>query len=126
MSGRLVLDDLSAIVFGSEESIASNLDNPRRSDSQQKTGPLLDVPNPYRPNNRILMRTPVGHSADVALYGTDGRRLRTIYRGAIATSAVEFYWDGRTDEGVELGSGVYYLRAEVDGHQLSRKILLIK
>jgi hypothetical protein len=95
-------------------------------DLDSYTASRLDVPNPYRPGDRIVMKMAGEGLVEVVLCTSDGRRVRSLFRGTAASGTAEFYWDGLTEAGQELGSGVYYLHVGAGGQKLSRKILLIK
>jgi len=60
---------------------------------------------------------------DAAVFDLQGRRLATIHRGPLATGATRFRWNGRTDDGRELSSGLYLLRVvTADGRHLVARV----
>jgi hypothetical protein len=48
----------------------------------------------------------------VGVYDVLGRQVRLLADGSRPAGIHELEWDGRTDEGVSAGSGVYFVRAE--------------
>ncbi len=49
--------------------------------------------------------------ADVTLFDLRGRRVRSLFRGPVATGRQLLEWDGRDDRGQPAAAGVYVLRA---------------
>ncbi len=68
-------------------------------------------PNPFNPSTEILFETRSGGPVTLTVYDLAGRALRT---GALTArpGAERWRWDGRTDDGRELPSGVYMYRVE--------------
>ena len=72
-------------------------------------------PNPSRGAARIDLflagrpgEPPLG--AEAVLLDLQGRRVRTLFRGALARGKTTLRWDGRDDAGLELAAGHYFLR----------------
>jgi flagellar hook assembly protein FlgD len=61
----------------------------------------------------------------VEIFDTSGRRARVLHEGPLAAGAQTFAWDGRRSNGAQAHTGVYFVRARLDGHeQVTRFILL--
>jgi trimeric autotransporter adhesin len=84
----------------------------------------LALPNPYRPGCPIALSAPLGTSLFVAIYGTDGRLERVLFRGAWDGSLLA--WDGRTSGAAIAETGVYCCRAQSAGVAISRRFLRIR
>jgi hypothetical protein len=67
------------------------------------------VPNPFNPRTSIHVETP-GGAVVLEIIDLSGRKVRTLANGALTPGAHELIWDGRDDEGREVGSGVYMAR----------------
>ena len=62
--------------------------------------------------------------ADAALFDLQGRRLATIHRGPLSSGLHRISWNGRADDGSELRTGLYLLRAvTVDGRQSVTRVI---
>ncbi len=59
------------------------------------------------------------HQVDVVLTRADGTPLGALYQGGVGDSA-QIEWDGRTSEGMRVGSGGYLIR--VDSHEPGGRI----
>ncbi len=84
------------------------------------------VPNPFNPTTTI--RFSVAHRAHVRLvvFDVSGRRVRTLVDDTRAPARYRVTWNGRTDRGARVASGVYFYRLEADGVQQTRKMVLLK
>ncbi len=68
------------------------------------------APNPSRGAVTVDITSP--EAADVAIYDMLGRRVRTLATTASPASPEALAWDGRSDAGTPLASGVYVVRAQ--------------
>jgi hypothetical protein len=83
-------------------------------------------PNPFNPRTTISFHLPQEGQAVLAIYGVDGRRLRTLLDASLPAGDHMVLWDGRDDAGHALASGVYFYRLETTDRALSKKMLLLK
>lgn len=64
-------------------------------------------------------------NARIELFDVSGKRVRVLREGALAAGTQSIDWDGRRDNGAQAHTGVYFLRARLDGHeQVTRFVLL--
>jgi FlgD Ig-like domain len=106
-SFELVLEDgrpaafgpfqVSPAAFGARQTGATLSPNPVRSSA------LLELYVAGRPGD-----APVDAAA--TLHDLQGRRVATLYRGALPRGLTTVRWNGRDDRGVSLASGTYFLR----------------
>jgi hypothetical protein len=72
----------------------------------------------------LVLSAPI-HDARVEIFDIAGARVRELHRGALAAGARVFVWDGRRRDGQPAHTGVYLVRAQLDGFdQMTRFILL--
>ncbi len=98
----------------------------RERDAADK--PSMQGTNPYRPNQPLVILTP-RHPAtpvEVAIYGVDGRRVRTVLSGNLSLGRHEVIWDGWTDRGRPAGAGVYYVRITIGTNRQTYKLTLVR
>lgn len=84
------------------------------------------LPNPF--NARATIPFFVGKQGVVELkiYDLRGRRVRTLANQAFAAGKYTRQWDGRSDRGLAMPSGVYLVRIKLAETLETRKISLVK
>ena len=82
-------------------------------------------PNPTRGKAAITFSTPREGAADVDVIDASGRRVSRLQQGIIAAGEHNVTWSGRSDSGVALRPGVYWVRLAFGGEQRSRRIALL-
>ena len=87
--------------------IGFGVTNIARDRIADRSGPLQVYPNPFSREVTIAAPGHGGQRFTVEIYNTLGQRVRQI-RGAAGARRV--LWDGRTDGGIPLASGLYFLR----------------
>ena len=61
----------------------------------------------------------------VEVYDVNGRRVRVLKDGPLNAGSNPLAWDGRRDNGAQAHTGVYFVRARLDGfEQVTRFVLL--
>ncbi|NOT34810.1 MAG: hypothetical protein HOP12_11650 [Candidatus Eisenbacteria bacterium] len=88
-------------------------------------------PNPFNGAATLKLtlagRPGVTSRGEVGLYDIRGRRLATLHRGLIGAGSTDIRWDGRTDGGRPLGSGVYFIRAHTeDGRSAISRVVRVR
>lgn len=61
----------------------------------------------------------------VAVYDVRGRLVRTLHRGALVANGGRWVWDLLSARGSRVPNGVYFVRVETAGTQVTRKLLLV-
>ena len=67
-----------------------------------------------------------GSKVDFYVFDIRGRRVRTLYSGTPGVGSHRLSWDGRSDSGSPLGSGVYFLVFNAPGYRQNAKLVLLK
>jgi hypothetical protein len=83
-------------------------------------------PNPFRPGTEIPYRLAAEGTARLAIYDPNGRLVRVISSGRESAGPHVARWDGKDARGRTVASGVYLLRLEAEGAQLTRRMLLLR
>ncbi len=86
-----------------------------------------NAPNPFNPRTRV--RFAVGTEAFVTLgvYDVSGRLVRTLVSGVHPVGAYTAEWDGLTDDGERISSGVYWARLTTSaGFSAATKMVVLK
>ncbi|MBM4117189.1 hypothetical protein FJ251_05500 [bacterium] len=114
-------------VFTPEEQIVASEELP----TDAPAGRLFaNFPNPFNPSTKISFATPAGQGSvqvTLTIHDVLGRRLATLQDGALPRgSAHSVIWDGKSESGKPVPSGVYFARVAMDEHLHSRKMVLLK
>jgi flagellar hook assembly protein FlgD len=83
-------------------------------------------PNPFNPMTKVSYGSPGDAHVRLAVYNVAGRLVRTLVDGEVGVGYHVAVWDGRDNNGVEVGSGVYFCRMEAEGFDDSIKMVLLK
>jgi hypothetical protein len=83
-------------------------------------------PNPFNPSTAIEFELPEAGRVSLRIFDTTGRPVRTLIDGDLAHDFHSVRWDGRDDNGQQVGSGIYIYRLQFASKVLSRKMLLMK
>jgi hypothetical protein len=87
---------------------------------------LTTSPNPAGPNTAIQLTMPAAGDATVAVYDVRGALVATLSSGRLGAGRHELAWDGESDAGLAVGSGVYFVRAAAAGTNVARKLVLVR
>ncbi len=88
---------------------------------------LPSFPNPFNPVTEIRFELAEPARIELAIFDTTGHRVRELYTGTILDAGEHrLEWDGRSDAGLSLQSGIYMLRLSTGGEVVSSKLNLLK
>ncbi|UCE01746.1 MAG: T9SS type A sorting domain-containing protein [Candidatus Latescibacterota bacterium] len=83
-------------------------------------------PNPFRESTEIRFSLRATGHVSLAVYDVLGRRIRTLVDGHVRSGVHDERWDGRTDSGVRVSPGVYFLQLSNEGEKQAQRILFIR
>ena len=66
--------------------------------------------NPFREQTAVLLEMPNPRPVQIYVFDLSGRTVRSLYSGTLPPGRHELPWDGTSDTGQRLGSGVYVLQ----------------
>lgn len=84
---------------------------------------LSVFPNPFSDFVRIGFELPIPTYIQIAVYDENGKRLKELVDGEFPVGEQFVDWNGRTESGRKVASGVYYLRFYYHGKMFSHKLL---
>ena len=92
---------------------------------------LQNFPNPFNPETWIPFHLPETAEVTVRIYNATGEPIRTLslglkVPGEYATPNHAAYWDGRTDSGERVASGVYFYSIQAGRFSATRKMVVGK
>jgi hypothetical protein len=82
-------------------------------------------PNPFRPGDAIELASTASAAGSIALHDIRGRLVRTIELSPGDGGARSVTWDGRTDAGVAVPTGMYFASVRAGTERVTRKLLLV-
>jgi len=85
-----------------------------------------NYPNPFNPSTRISFALPADGPVKIIIYDTAGRLVRTLVERVMDAGPQVVRWDGKSDAGTEVASGVYHYRLEAGGRELGGRMVLLK
>ncbi len=85
-----------------------------------------NTPNPFNPDTRIDFQILRAGDVSLRIFDLQGRLVRTLQDGRLATGTYQRVFDGRDATGRPLASGVYIYQIQAGVHEESRRMLLVK
>jgi len=80
-------------------------------------------PNPSRGATSFAIALAKAGSAELSIFGVDGRKVRTLLAGPQSAGSREVSWDGRDERGALAPPGIYYARLVTEGSRLTRRLV---
>lgn len=75
---------------------------------------------------RIRYAQPQAGPVSLRIYNVRGQVVRTLIDETRPAGAAELTWDGTTDDGARVASGMYFYRGEVAGERFDQKLVMVK
>ncbi len=90
-----------------------------------------NYPNPFNPSTTISFKIPGNGTektatASLEVYNLRGALIKTLYSGEIAPGRYTIQWNGLTDRGERVSSGIYLYRLRAGDVSLTRKMIVVK
>ena len=82
-------------------------------------------PNPFVDGTSLAWSVPVRGRVRIELYDVLGRRVRTLVDEIVDPGRYERAWDGRTDDGRRVSSGLYFAKMTAGKFGATRKLVLL-
>lgn len=83
-------------------------------------------PNPFNPNTTIEFSVPKNGPVSIAIYDIQGRKATTLVKDTMAAGVYRVRWNGKSDDGRALASGVYFARLEAAGSRDMARLMMLK
>lgn len=84
-------------------------------------------PNPATKPSVIKFQVPVKAAVSLKIYDVSGRLVRSLIKAQnLEPGIYTMEWDGRSDRGLRLSTGVYFLRMETLNYTATRKVVVVK
>jgi hypothetical protein len=105
---------------------ASAVDDVTGSELPTKFDLRQNYPNPFNPTTRIEFDVPTKSHVKLTVYNVLGQAVNTLVNEEMAPGNKVVTWDGDSQTGVKVSSGMYFYKIEADGFVSTKKMLLVK
>jgi hypothetical protein len=89
-----------------------------------------NYPNPFNPTTTIQFDIPgdpgTKHNVNLTIYNIRGKRVKTLVNHCLQTGSHKLLWDGSSDSGEKVTSGIYFYNLKCGNKTCNRKMYLIK
>jgi hypothetical protein len=85
-----------------------------------------NYPNPFNPSTTIRFEVPKPSHVLIKIYNVLGREVRTLVDGKLGAGRFAEIWDGRTDYGETVGSGIYFVRMQTNEFISLKKLVVVR
>ncbi len=85
-----------------------------------------NYPNPFNAGTKISFTIHDQYDVTINIFDMLGRRVRSLVDGQIQAGKYSINWDGRSDTGERMSSGVYFYNLKADMFEDSKKMVILK
>jgi Metallo-peptidase family M12/PA14 domain/Bacterial Ig domain/Right handed beta helix region/FlgD Ig-like domain len=85
-----------------------------------------NVPNPFNPHTRISFALARGGAASLRVFDVAGRLVTTLVDRVLTAGEHTVTWDGESDRGQTVSSGIYFYRLRTDEGEETRSMVLLQ
>jgi len=87
---------------------------------------LANHPNPFNSSTAVSYRLPQSGYTRITILDLQGRHVHTLWQGWQAHGDYNWLWNGRTDSGVPVGTGLYLVRLQSEAGEVWLKMSLVR
>lgn len=106
-----------------QNGVVSSVSDPVRAVSTPLT--VRNSPNPFNSSTSLFVRVAKTGNLRIEIFNLRGERIRTIADNWYRKGTHRILWDGRTDQGLDTPSGIYFCRTVNEGIQNQIKLLRV-
>ncbi len=85
-----------------------------------------NYPNPFNPITEISFDIPVRSRVTLTVFNVVGQKVTTLIDKELAPNRYVVDWDGTTDDGTKVASGVYFYKLEAGDFVETKKMMFLK
>lgn len=126
----VVANDLSSLLEKAAQAqtlyfIPTDVDDPT---DQLPSGFVLDqnYPNPFNPSTTISFALDQPGDVSLCVYNTLGQQVCVLADGPMTPGRHTLVWDGKSSDGAESASGIYFYRLVTESGSETRKMALVR
>ncbi|MBN2001535.1 right-handed parallel beta-helix repeat-containing protein [candidate division KSB1 bacterium] len=83
-------------------------------------------PNPFNARTTIRYSVPAPGRVFITVYNLRGEKIRTLLQQSQLPGIFGVVWDGKSEYGIDVSSGIYFIHVQCGGQTRVSKILLVK
>lgn len=92
---------------------------------------LQSYPNPFNPETWIPYELEREAEVRIQIYNTNGQLVRQLEiglqsRGRYINRQKAAYWDGKTEQGEKVASGIYFYQLQAGAYTAIKKMVILK
>jgi hypothetical protein len=87
---------------------------------------ISNSPNPFNASTNVELTSSGSANAELAVYNVLGNKIATLHQGELPAGRQLIPWNGQSDSGDPVASGVYFARLEGVGSPVVRKMIVLK
>lgn len=87
---------------------------------------LENYPNPFNPSTQIRFEVPQQQRIMLAIYNVIGQRVATLADRQFAPGSYEVEWQGVNENGIAVGSGIYFYQLNAGNTVITKKMILLR
>ena len=118
------LHGLSVLDFSSFNPV--EVDEPIIPNSSSNLINLSNHPNPFNPTTTISFSILDESNVELSIYNIKGQKVKQLVNDQLSTGEHSVVWDGRDDNNLPVGSGVYFYKLKAGDFEKTRKMILLK
>gem|GEM_PF-5862886 len=85
-----------------------------------------NFPNPFNPSTEIRFSIPAANTVELQIYNILGQKVRTLLSKNLTAGYHKITWNGKSDQGLQLPSGIYFYRIKAGEFSAVKKMMFIR
>ena len=85
-----------------------------------------NYPNPFNPTTTIPFDIIKNDQITLSIYNVKGEMVRTLVNSYLDPGSYEVRWNGRSDSGVNLSAGMYFIELKGTNFRETNKMIYLK
>lgn len=85
-----------------------------------------NYPNPFNPSTTIRYQIPRSSQVRLVIYNLLGQKIRTLINEQKELGYFQAIWNGQNDNGIQVGSGIYFYRFQAGDFLSIKKMMYLK
>ena len=121
-------DEVTVTISGSAKASANGQVGPDLFGDMPKSFELFHAyPNPFNPSTNLRFALPQSEVVYLRIVDVTGKEIRTLVNGqTLSAGTYTYQWDAKTNAGLTVPSGLYFLRIDAGQFHAVRKLNLLK
>lgn len=100
----------------------------QKEESNLSTGIKLfnNYPNPFNSSTKIVYKLEKPENVTIKIFDLLGKELITLVNTVKPAGVSQIIWNGRDSNGLEMPSGIYFIRLKTERAEVTKKVTLLK